>query len=771
MMPAASNHRAILPTAVGRAPSPGDVDRDIIERQRREIVQRQKRQGKYFVALLLLVWLLNIVRCFGFGATVSGTILDASGNPSSTNIQFNSLSTPLIIGTNIVRSLNIGTISDTNGNWSVNLVVGDYRGIIGSNIHDSFILSVFTNVGSFRIETLITNKLTYAGTGALTGPQGAIGPMGPMGPIGLTGPQGPTGATGATGPAGSPATLNTNLANFQNFDNVDASGNLYITNNETAIFWGNPGTSNAGLTYMKWSGGHPGGGEMEFVSGGCISLNEGENGFGTSDIQFGSSGSTHGYMNWQYDDIPSSIDPLGYSKMVQFCFRYWNGSGIAELNSSGFPMQRGECVDTNTGFGDLVFYNPGKQQNGPFGLNSSDPVGGIAQGAMHTNGWTFNHIIKNNLLTSSPGATNWIDFNTSKYQVVNLSQPTTFAVTNLVQVLPNQTASIQMDLFPGTSALALVFPTNWLWLSESGTVAAPTNIAGSTVMRVTLDAQVGSVTNFMARYALASYSPTLDTNGLSFSKAAANAGAPLSATETNAINTLTIALKAAGLFAPADCIYPMVGSASNSMSVNLVNTNHYKINWGGTATFNAGGVTGDGTTGFGDTTFNPASPTYASPNYTLNSACLAVYSRSASSTIITGGAAAFSAISTGSGGTVGVYLGTGSAAALSSGPNDTASYESTIAAWVPGLVAASRTSSSTGFGFVNNTAGGNTGVTSTALPNGTFYICGEHNNGPSLYRVSSAQIEFVYIGAGLSAAQLQTLNTIVTAFETALSRQ
>jgi hypothetical protein len=71
-------------------------------------------------------------------------------------------------------------------------------------------------------------------------------------------------------------------------------------------------------------------------------------------------------------------------------------------------------------------------------------------------------------------------------------------------------------------------------------------------------------------------------------------------TQKSAVNTLVLALKAAGVWSKCTAIYPFVGGTATAHSRNLRST-AFTITWNGIVTHNANGVTGNGSTGYGDT--------------------------------------------------------------------------------------------------------------------------------------------------------------------------
>lgn len=78
------------------------------------------------------------------------------------------------------------------------------------------------------------------------------------------------------------------------------------------------------------------------------------------------------------------------------------------------------------------------------------------------------------------------------------------------------------------------------------------------------------------------------------------AGGSLNITEQNAVNTLTLSLKSAGIWTLMKAIYPMVGASAAACSQNLKSssfTGTFTSGW----TFQSTGVTGNGTSAFFNT--------------------------------------------------------------------------------------------------------------------------------------------------------------------------
>lgn len=94
-------------------------------------------------------------------------------------------------------------------------------------------------------------------------------------------------------------------------------------------------------------------------------------------------------------------------------------------------------------------------------------------------------------------------------------------------------------------------------------------------------------------------------------------------TISNAIHTLAISWKNAGLWYKTDIIYPMVGGTAATVVVNLRNTATFQGVINGTVTVTANGAQGNGTTGYINTGYNPI--TSSSPAGIGGNACF--YSR------------------------------------------------------------------------------------------------------------------------------------------------
>jgi len=231
------------------------------------------------------------------------------------------------------------------------------------------------------------------------------------------------------------------------------------------------------------------------------------------------------------------------------------------------------------------------------------------------------------------------------------------------------------------------------------------------------------------------------------------AGGMLTSTEGNAVNTLTIDLKSAGIWTLMKVIYPMVGASAASCAQNLKSssfTGIFSSGW----TFASGGITGNQVSTFLNTQFIP------SAQLTLTSGHYSIYSRSNivqdvidlgvlnvsvhQIIILLGGIQAYSYASTNTGQII-------------------ANTDSL------GHYILNRNSATNTNGFKN----GNqviTGAEVAGLPTDVVYIGARNQSGVATIP-SSRQYAFASCGDGLTNVQASNFYTAVQAFQTTLSRQ
>lgn len=231
-------------------------------------------------------------------------------------------------------------------------------------------------------------------------------------------------------------------------------------------------------------------------------------------------------------------------------------------------------------------------------------------------------------------------------------------------------------------------------------------------------------------------------------------------TQLSALLQLVQSLLSNNLWNSFDAIYPIVGGNATSHSCNLKNVSIYKINWSGGLTHNSNGVTGNGTTGYGDTQFNPTTGVNV---FSLNSASIGVYSRTAgfNDSVLIGasvGSTSFTEIAEANlFGSKIATLGLSSA----SNPNYTETDFS-------GSIISSRTSSTSQTNY-SKSGSNDTSNSVSSLTNNSLYLLANNSSG-SPFNFSPVNLAFAFIGSGLSPAQVATLQTIITTYQTALGR-
>ncbi len=228
----------------------------------------------------------------------------------------------------------------------------------------------------------------------------------------------------------------------------------------------------------------------------------------------------------------------------------------------------------------------------------------------------------------------------------------------------------------------------------------------------------------------------------------------------NAVTTLAIRVKAAGLWEKVQVLYPLVGGTSNTHSWNLKDTNTFRIGWSGGVTHNFSGITGDGTTGYGNTFYNP------STNGSLNSQHIAVYCKT--QTPNDGGN--YISVATGEAGDKLALFRNG----VNSGSIVNAAAYNDIAASSDqrGFFSASRIAAIGTNAMNNNLRGVVQQYTSAsvALPNANVFLLARNwpDYGTDAY--TTANLGLASIGSGLTAAESDQLRSAVELFQSELGR-
>lgn len=377
--------------------------------------------------------------------------------------------------------------------------------------------------------------------------------------------------------------------------------------------------------------------------------------------------------------------------------------------------------------------------------------------------------------SATPSTTNYGANIGQSAQDVYMIGPLNISVTNLTIItntLPgtkNELAS-KLFIYNGLGSNSLTFSNNpsfnWIWVNETGTAVAPTNIAGSKVMKMDLDYVVtGFVTNCFASFKLGPYVPFVDADAVKFFAAVNNNGGNLSIVESNAVNVYAITAKADGTWNSNSLIYPCVGGTTNSMSWPLkypagASSNLYRLAFHGTIVTNALGFAGDGTTGYADTGFKP--DTSDTTNYSQLEASVAIYLHAGGANAT--GAARFYGAQDGSSQTI---LTSNSVTSVLSRLNSTSDGGLGSLTGLNGLF---MNVVHAGTGYLQGPGNSISGAATTVTPPNQNMFLGARNSFGSPDTFSTATISFFAIGGGLSPAQQAAEQADVATFEQSLGR-
>ena len=248
-----------------------------------------------------------------------------------------------------------------------------------------------------------------------------------------------------------------------------------------------------------------------------------------------------------------------------------------------------------------------------------------------------------------------------------------------------------------------------------------------------------------------------DPDAQAFFNRVTAAGGTLSATEQNAVNTLTLSLKSFGIWPTLKALYPIVGGSAASCAQNLISSS-FTGTFGGGWIFSTTGIQGNASNTFMDTALSP------SISLTLSSGQISVYIRSIAledrcDIGTTNGA--FGAVDEillmsnfPSLGFVPVYTQYGGG-----GTNFDAR----------GFFITNRNSATITNGFKNGVKIYNAAQTASILPVLPFTLgC---QNATSKTRFTTKEYAFCSIGDGITDVQASNFYTVVQTFQTTLSRQ
>jgi hypothetical protein len=480
-----------------------------------------------------------------------------------------------------------------------------------------------------------------------------------------------------------------------------------------------------------------------------------DNGLGPG-FQMGGSGHFGDSFWFQYNTAPGYAG-LGYSKLVSFI----TSSGSS--NTTGYASLRGVATAYNTDQAAIRFYA------GPRHALDNSPVGdGIELGGTTGNGWELRGPLIQEQRRTSGDANCGLDF--AAAYCVTMTAPAssmTFFTTNRTSATTNYEHRVFV-IRSGPELITATWPA-WSWLTS-----VPTGLGPAQVLRLSLESIGPGETNVLASAAVGN-DPTAaayDADAVGFFGRASITNLR----QKGAINDFVVALKTHNLWTNLHAAYPFVGGTSTAHAINLLSGN-YTIDWHGTVTHDANGITGDAASGYGDTGYNPA------VMQTTNSASFYVFQRLAVPAPTTNGG-------------TGCYLGNGGGAGSgSTGWNELASqvYSGTCVACfmgpntrsnpnaypflgvvTPGHVMMYRTNSTTCMVYRADLRAWSyeTGldVSSDLSTNMITLLANNGRGGGGVTDFSGANLGFAAIGLGMTAQQADDFLNAVAALESGLGR-
>jgi len=266
------------------------------------------------------------------------------------------------------------------------------------------------------------------------------------------------------------------------------------------------------------------------------------------------------------------------------------------------------------------------------------------------------------------------------------------------------------------------------------------------------------------------HAPLFDPDAEAYLNAVILTGGTLDTTISAATNNLFLALKSNGLYNSLDAFYPMIGATSGSTSLNAIRTNSsFDITWNnvGDLTFNSSGVTNNGS-GYGNTNYNPntqSSPTNNSYGYYIVGGNIGggngevfpfgSYDGNLNITYQNSGTI-----------TLGIYgYDTGRADIPKTGSTWNGSYIGTFNS-TPIKSVYHNYSNLSERQTISGTPTG-----SVLLQNQPYYIFVLNLSGsPYTGQYYTGRFQFTFMGDNLTSAQVETIDSIINAFQTSLGR-
>jgi hypothetical protein len=220
-------------------------------------------------------------------------------------------------------------------------------------------------------------------------------------------------------------------------------------------------------------------------------------------------------------------------------------------------------------------------------------------------------------------------------------------------------------------------------------------------------------------------------------------------TIASAVNTLVTDLKGYGIWDKLYCVYPMVGGSASSSQWNLKDTTNYNLNYTGSWTFNASGMTCTGTQFANTNFFGQGTLSNFSQSFSIG-----VYSTTTAAGGVDLGESSNNA-----------YLATrysDNTIKFVVNPNNQSTANTDGKGFYIGTIDFPTVSNRT---YKNGTLVNFLGTISGASTTLTNYYIGGYPADPG-----SRGYAFAFIGGGLSATNVSNFNTAMTTFQTTLGR-
>lgn len=231
-----------------------------------------------------------------------------------------------------------------------------------------------------------------------------------------------------------------------------------------------------------------------------------------------------------------------------------------------------------------------------------------------------------------------------------------------------------------------------------------------------------------------------------------------------ALNTFDLGLISNSLDTKMKALYPLVGGTSTTCKYNFMNPLNtdgaFRLAFNGGLTFSSTGVQGGGVNGYANTYFTGANWN------SINDNSMGIYTRTTQVALAQADIGAFSVPF--SNNFLASYYSDSKFYAVINGANNTGSvtYSNTES---KGFYIANRTSSTVLNGWKNGTKIGTNTVSPVNLLNVNLYLFA-YNNGGALQNVSTKEIQFAFLGDGLTDTQATNLSTLVHNMQTTLGR-